>query len=50
MKNDEIEEVTDEMLEMLVKNHEHVAAIVCKLRSICTGVLAAQIVALRHSA
>ena len=30
MKNDEIEEVTDEMLEMLVKSHEHVAAIICK--------------------
>ena len=30
MKNDEIEEVTDEMLEMLVKNHQHVAALICE--------------------
>ena len=30
MKNDEIEEVTDEMLEKLVDNHEHVALVICK--------------------
>ncbi len=30
MKNDEIEEVTDEMLEMLVKNRHNVAALICK--------------------
>jgi hypothetical protein len=30
MKNDEIEEVTDEMLELLIKNHQNVAALICK--------------------
>ena len=34
MKHDEIEEVTDEMLEKLIEEHEHVAAVVCKLFSV----------------
>lgn len=33
MKNDQIEEVTDEMLEELVANHEHVAVVVCKFNA-----------------
>ena len=30
MKTDEIEEVTDEMLQMLIKDHPHVAVLFCK--------------------
>ena len=30
MKSDEIEEVTDEMLEMLVEENPHVAVLFCK--------------------
>ena len=34
MKSDEIEEVTDEMLKMLVEENPHVAVLFCKISKI----------------
>ncbi len=34
MKSDEIEEVTDQMLERLVEQHEHVAVVICESNNV----------------